>query len=377
MSGWMILPELFASAGLAAQLLSVIAVRHRIRSAPKTMPAPDLPPISVLRPVCGLENNLETTLRSTFHLTGRDVQILFCAACPDDPAVPLVEQLIAEYPQASARLLIGDDRISGNPKLNNLVKGWAAASNDWIVMADSNLLLPRDYLQELFACWTPGTGLVSSPAFGARPGNLWAAVEAAFLNTYQGRWQLLADELGIGFAQGKTLLWRRDILEASGGLAALGREMAEDVAATKLVRRAGLKVRVARVPFAHPLGMRTAREVWQRQCRWARVRRLGFARVYPAEVLGGAAMPAAVLAIAAALGWISTAVVPVFFFAWYAGEFALARSAGWPSSGRDILAWMVRDLMLPVLWIAGWFGSGFTWRGTAMGPRPTESKARP
>ncbi len=57
----------------------------------------------------------------------------------------------------------------------------------------------------------------------------WGELECAFLDTYQARWQLAADQLGNGFAQGKTLFWRRDILDAAGGPAALGAEMAEDL----------------------------------------------------------------------------------------------------------------------------------------------------
>ena len=96
-------------------------------------------------------------------------------------------------------------------------------------MADSNVLLPRDYLAILLARWTPGTGLVSSPPAGVRPEGFWAELECAFLDTYQARWQLVADQIGNGFAQGKTLFWRRDILDAAGGPAALGAEMAEDL----------------------------------------------------------------------------------------------------------------------------------------------------
>ena len=54
----------------------------------------------------------------------------------NDPVIPLIRRLMAEHPKVPARLLVGDDRISINPKLNNLVKGWNAADHDWIVMAD-------------------------------------------------------------------------------------------------------------------------------------------------------------------------------------------------------------------------------------------------
>ena len=81
-------------------------------------------------------------------------------ALPDDPAIALVESLIARHPEVPARLLIGEDLASPNPKLNNIAKGWAAAAHDWIVIADSNVLMPRDYLQRLLLTWRKSTGVV-------------------------------------------------------------------------------------------------------------------------------------------------------------------------------------------------------------------------
>jgi ceramide glucosyltransferase len=136
--------------------------------------------------------------------------------------VPVVNRLIAAHPDVRARLIIGKDRISPNPKLNNIVKGWRAAAHDWIVIADSNVLMPRDYIQRLSATWQPDTGLVCSPPVGCLPDGVFAELECAFLNTYQARWQCVADSAGYGFAQGKSMLWRRDLLERAGGIRAFG-----------------------------------------------------------------------------------------------------------------------------------------------------------
>ena len=239
-----------------------------------------------MRPLCGLDNYAADTLRSTFDLDYPHYEILFCVATASDPVVPLVEVLIAEHGSANAKLLIGDDRVSGNPKLNNVVKGWRAARHDWIVLADSNVLMPRDYIRQLFASWRADTGLVASPPVGCRPQGIWAELECAFLNTYQARWQYVIDSFGRGFAQGKTMLWRRADLERAGGIAALGKEVAEDAAATKIVRGSGLKVRLVDRPFVQPLGWRGAAEVWNRQVRWARLRRASFLPYFLPEALG-------------------------------------------------------------------------------------------
>src|ERR1700730_10871552 len=147
-----------------AQLASIVIAIFRLRrNSLDDVPRQELPPVSLVRPLCGLDNYAADTLRSTFDLDCPNYEILFCVATASDPVVPLVKTLIAEHGSANARLLIGDDRVSGNPKLNNVVKGWRAARHDWIVLADSNVLMPRDYIRQLFASWREDTGAVASP----------------------------------------------------------------------------------------------------------------------------------------------------------------------------------------------------------------------
>ena len=141
------------------------------------------PAVTVIRPVCGIENHIEATLASTFAIDYPRYEIVFCVADADDPVIPLVRGPIDRHPAIPSRLLIGDDRISVNPKLNNLVKGWKAARHDWIVMTDSNVLVPPDYLDPLLARWTPDAGLDCSPPVGAEPEGVGADLECAFLNT--------------------------------------------------------------------------------------------------------------------------------------------------------------------------------------------------
>ncbi|MEO8243619.1 MAG: ceramide glucosyltransferase [bacterium] len=325
----------------------------------------DCPGITVIRPFCGLENLLEATLTTTFLADYPTFELLFCVASESDPAIPLVRRLIAAHPNVNARLLIGDDKISGNPKLNNCVKGWRAAKFDYILLSDSNVLLPPDYLTRLVAQWTPGTGLVTSPPIGTQPDGFWAHLECAFLNSFQARWQLASARIGNGFAQGKMLFWQRDVLENAGGIAVLGREMAEDVASTKVVRAAGLHVRLPGRFFAQPIGRRSYGAVWTRQVRWARVRRLGFLIYFLPEFLAGAAFPLLATLILVANG-LTPWAIPALLVLWYGAEYLLARTGDWPRSPADLVAWILRDALLPALWVASWASSSFEWRGNVM-----------
>jgi ceramide glucosyltransferase len=348
-------------------LVTIFIAMTRCRPANYVAPPAMAPAVSLIRPVCGLDNYVEETLRSGFTLDYPRYELVFCVALRNDPVIPLVERLMAAHPHVPSRLLVGNDRISDNPKLNNIVKGWRAAANDWIVIADSNVLMPRDYIQRLLASWRGDTGLVCSPPIGCWPAGIWAELECAFLNTYQARWQYAADSIGLGFAQGKTMLWRRDGLERAGGIHALTTEIAEDAASTKVVRRANLRVRLVDAPFNQPLGKRSAGEVWRRQARWARLRRAAFKSCYAPEILTGGIWPLVTAGFLAAAADLSPAgCILIFATVWYGAEALLAWRTGWHLSWRSPMVWMLRDLLLPILWIDGWLGSDFVWRGNQM-----------
>ena len=226
----------FAATGLGLHVLSAVLAGGRCRkNLPERRPPAYLPPISIVQPLCGVEPYSRETLASIFALDYPEYEIVFCISptprirsprsCVDS------SMRIPKFPRGCSSATIAS---AANPKLNNVVKGWKAARHAWIVMADSNVLMPPDYLTRLISRWRPDTGIVCSPPIGSRPENFVAHLECAFLNTYQARWQYAAESVGYGFAQGKTMLYRRDVIEAAGGIEALGVEIAEDAASTKL-----------------------------------------------------------------------------------------------------------------------------------------------
>jgi ceramide glucosyltransferase len=355
--------------------ISIAAVQARPRRSPLAPPRP-APGVSVVRPVCGIDNFCEETLESSFGLDYPEYEVIFCVAEATDPVVPVVRRLIARHPERPAQLIIGDEKISANPKLNNCVRGWDAARYDWIILGDANVLMPKDYIQRLLASWRPRTGLVCSMPLGSRPTNLWAELECAFLNTFEARWQYCAEFLGLGFAQGKSMLARRDIIEAGGGIRALASDIIEDAAATKLVREQGLCVNLVDSPFEQPLGHRVFRDVWLRQLRWARTRRKTFALYYAPEIFASSVLPGAAAAfVAAALDWSIAATLLAFGVVWYAPEVLLARANHWYDSWRMPYLCLLRDLMMPIIYIDAWCMNDFVWRGNAMTMRADEDQS--
>jgi ceramide glucosyltransferase len=328
-----------------------------------------------LRPVCGRDEHDEATLASSLAQDYPDYDVLFCVARADDAVVPLLRQLIAGSP-VPARILVGQSTVIGNPKLDNVLKGWHATGREWVCMTDSNLLLPPDYISTLVDSWGPGTGLVSAPPFGILPDGWAARLECAFLNSNQARLQYLADSFGVGFAQGKTLFFNKPLLDKQGGPVALGRTLAEDVAATQVTRALGATVSLAPMPFAQPIGRRSIAQVLARQLRWSRVRRDGFPLLFGLEPLNGALLPAIAAAGAAAAAGLSPLAALPYLGLWYGAEAVLMRRAGWPSGWRDVAVLPLRDLLLPALWIATFRRRGFVWRGNAMGETPPPAAAQ-
>jgi ceramide glucosyltransferase len=323
--------------------------------------------VTIVRPVFGIESGIEDTLRSGFQLQYSNYEQIFCAHTTSDPIVPLVKRLIAEHSNVRSRLLYGDEQISGNPKLNNLAKSWPEIRSKWVLFCDSNVLLSPDFIQRQFEACRPSTGVVTSCPVAVLPKGFWAEVECSFLNPYHARWHIAVAALGFGFAHGKSMLIRRSFLEEAGGIDVLASEIAEDTALTKLVRARGLKVASSDVPVFQPLGQRTALELYHRQARWARLRRLTFPIAFLPEVLSGGVFPTAAVAILAVKAAVSVplAIMGETLF-WYGTELLFAVIVGWHVSWRTLPASVLRDILIPIIWLYAWIGQDFRWRGSSV-----------
>lgn len=349
-------------------LISVAIMARKCRARPRNLAAPqDAPPVTIVRPLRGVEAFSEEILRASFELDYPKYELIFCVQSDDDPIIPLVNRMIAGHQDRDASLLIGDDRISVNPKLNNCVKGWEAARYEYVILADSNALPPIDYIQTMLSAFQDDTALTVSMPIGSRPASFWALVECAILNTFQARWQYGAEAIGIGFAQGKNMMWRREILDCAGGLPALGAEVAEDAAATKIVRARNMRVRLVDMPFEQPLGVRTAQEVYARHARWSRLRRATFPAYYAPEIMNGSFVAVLSGAIAAqGLGFDPLPVVAAIISLLHGSELILARICGFVLEWRTPFALAMRDLLLPVIFVDGLIFDNFSWHGEAM-----------
>ena len=109
------------------------------------------PPVTIFKPLKGLDEGLEENLRSFFQLDYPTYQLLFCVADADDPAIAVVQKLLAEFPDHDAQLVVGCPAFGLNPKVENLAAMDRYRKHDVILISDSNVrvrpsLPPRDGL---------------------------------------------------------------------------------------------------------------------------------------------------------------------------------------------------------------------------------------
>ena len=360
----------FAGAAFVLHLLSAWIAAHRL--VRPTVSYHRRIPVTIIRPLAGVDYNTETCIQSTFDLEfDGHYEIIFCVDSEDDPVVPIVKRLQEKNRRASRLLFTttGIDNLGPNPKLNNLYKGYKAAGYDFIIIPDANVLLPPDYIQRMLVAWheRPNTGMVCAPPIGSDPKTWEAELEIAILNSYQARWQYVADNFERGFAQGKNLMFRKSDLDLAGGMKVLAQEVAEDAAATKVIRGMGLKVRLADGGFLQPLGWRSFKDVWSRQLRWAKLRRSTFPSFYLLEIFSGFLAPfLALLAASNALGQDVLGIGLAYALMWFLIEWWLTATVDWHMSWRMPFLWLLRELLIPVIWVMAWFGNSFEWRGHKM-----------
>jgi ceramide glucosyltransferase len=314
------------------------------------------PNITLIRPHKGLEPHIEQAIERNFLINYENYELIFCVSDYDDPIIAVIKRKIAQFPNLNARLLIGNDDFSNNPKLNNMKKGFLKAKGEIIVFADSNLILDADYLSHIAREFqNPKVGLVTAPPYAIGDDNFASQIEYAFLNGYAARWQLLCSFFGSSFAQGKTLAFRRSVLE-NGGFEALANEPAEDAAATLLLRRLKLKIKMLTPLYPQYIGKRDYGFVWNRQLRWAKLRRASFPVLYCSEAFSTLLIPI--------LTCLFTPLSALTVFAlWYLPEVIMMFALRLKLKPQLPFAWAIRDIMILAVWFVGFFGHSIQWQG--------------
>jgi ceramide glucosyltransferase len=356
----LVLLALVAGSLVYCVLTVIAAVRYKRVRPPAVR---DWPPISILKPLSGVDEGLEENLASFFEQQYPCFEILFAVRQPSDPAVAVVEGLRTRYPAVPARLIVTGEPPYPSSKVYSLDRMLEGARHDLIVMADSDVRVTPGMLAAIAAEFQDDKlGLATCP-YRAVPGrSFWSTLEAVGLNTEFVGGVLVARMLdGMKFALGPTIAARRATLAGIGGFDAVKDYHAEDFVMGKLAAERGYGVILSSYAIEHRIGAQGFAANLRHRLRWNRSTRRSRPWGYLGQVFTNPLPLALALWVVRPEWWPVAAAAAVF-----------RGAAGWATAGlvlRDPLTrrlWALvplQDAASFLVWICGFFGKTVLWRG--------------
>jgi len=372
--------ETIATVGTVGSLffyfLSALSLASFIRDRRKELkqvplPSTQLPPVSILKPLKGVDPEIWESFCSHCEQAYPHFQLIFGVSDPGDPAIEVVRKLQAKYPNRLIELIVCDRVLGANIKVSNLAQMLPAARHELLLVNDSDIRVPPDYLRKVIAPLADASlGLVTCLYRGVaspvvRP-TLGSRLEALGISTdfVPGVLSARFLERGLHFGLGSTLAFRRRDLEAIGGFEALLDFLADDYELGRRIASTGKKVELSAVTVATFLPAYTLRQFFLHQLRWARTirdaRRWGYA-----GLIFTFGLPWAFLTLLAARGaeWAWSLLVMTFAVRIAVGFVAAVVVLNDDQFFRYVLLLPLRDLIAPFVWAASFMGNRIHWRG--------------
>jgi ceramide glucosyltransferase len=348
-------------------LIAVLVWRSR-QGAP---PSARLPPVTVLKPLCGAEPGLYENLRSFCQQEYPEFQIVFGVRDRDDPALAVVARLLAEFPSLPIDVVVDPRQHGSNRKVSSLINMLGRARHDVLVMADSDAYVGPDYLKSVTApLLDRKVGLVTCIYHGEPTPRIWSRLGAMYVNEWYMPSVLLARLFGHqGYASGQTICVRRETLQGIGGLRAIADHLADDYQLGELVRGLGLRIVLSPYVLRAEHHEPTLDLLLRHEVRWMSTLRVLRPRSFRL-IFFGFSLPLAVMGLAlcaAGAGAMPSMLAWTLFEITVAARVAL-HLAHRVRGERPLLAdfWLLpaRDLLLCWVWWRTFFTSRITWRGS-------------
>jgi ceramide glucosyltransferase len=356
-------------------LLAILAtVRFKRRSASQQRDAlffapNQLPPVTIFKPVHGMEARLEQNLESFFQQEYPTYEIIIGARREDDPAIILAKNIARRYPQIKSSFVASGPPEWPNAKVFTLDKMIPLSRNDFFVISDSDVRVDRDFLRNVIPpLFGRKLGLVTCLYRGDPASDFWSFLEALGMSVEMPSGVVTADMLeGIRFALGPAVALRRDSLDAIGGIRATADYYSDDYVLGNKIWAAGYKVIFSHYFIHHVLTPRPFLRTLGDQLRWMKSTR----HSRPWGHIGSGltfAMPFGLLGLIAAAALGHWGLGLWFLATAFANRMIQSIVVGWWLM-RDQRAlkfcWLypLRDLQGFGVWLASFLSHTFYWRG--------------
>ncbi len=324
-----------------------------------------LPPLTLLKPLCGLDADMDETLATCCQQDYPTYQIIFTAHTSTDPSIAVVKKLQQNFPNVDIELVISDRLIGSNLKISNLANGISKVKYDILVLADSDIKVDQNYLKEIVQPFKDDKIGVVTCLYRSKIKNLISLFEAIGISTHFHPSVLVArlvEELQYGF--GSTIVIRKSILESIGGLNSVANCLADDYKLVNLVYQAGYRVRLSNYIVEHSLDTHSLRELIQRQSRWLRCIRVErFSSYLGLIITYGTCLSLIFLMVnqGSLIGWsvLGFTLTLRLFLAWLVGIYYFKD----PVVKQGFWLIFLRDIFGFIMWFYGLFNNTVIWRG--------------
>jgi len=363
-----------ASSTIFLIMTLVAAARYRRQAQARQAealapPATSLPPVAILKPLHGMEAELEENLESFFQQDYPDYEIIFGARDAENPALQIAQRVRARYSRVKSTVVLSGPPTWPNAKVFSLEKMMAVSNRSYFIISDSDVWVAPDFLRNTIPpLLDPKVGLITCMYRGIPASDFWSSLEALGLSVEMSSGVVVADMLeGMRFALGPAMAARRDSIDAIGGIAATADYYSDDFELGNRIWAKGYKVVLSHHIVRNVLTPRSPLRTLGDQLRWMKSTR--YSR--PAGHLGTGltfAMPFGLLALFAAsvLGHVTWGIA--IFAAAFVNRMLLSAAVGW-GIARDpralALCWLypLRDLSGFFVWLASYSSRRFYWRG--------------
>jgi ceramide glucosyltransferase len=361
-----------AVSALAALVLQGLAAwsahKHLGQRRPADLAA--FPPVSLLKPVKGMEDGLEENLRSFFEQDyPAAFELVFASTDPDDIAMLVARRVAHQYPKVPSRFVRADASFGMNPKVANLKGALDAAAYDLVLQSDANVRVAPDYLRRIVTEFEAADAkLLSSVVVGAGERSLGATLENLQLTAFIAPGMCTALHIvGETCVVGKSMLFRRTVLESVGGLERVRDILCEDFILGRAFKEAGLKVVLSPTPVININEDIPVERFLSRHSRWLKMRAVIHV---PSFVLDLFANPVALLFFA----WLLSGFDARFgFVILLAATLKTALDShyvrlfrGTPMLIEHLIASPLKDVLMGIVWIYAAFSRSVCWRGQTL-----------
>jgi len=325
------------------------------------------PSVSILKPVKGVDSDLEENLLSFVRQVYPSFEIVFGIQSPTDPAVPTLQRIRDTHPEVPVRIVLTTEAPGFNPKVNNLLGMMHQASHDFMVISDSNVRVAPDYLaQNVPLLLRPGVGLVCNLIRGRGDSGLGSLLESMHLNTFLLGNTCLLERFGEKIVVGKSIFFRKSELDFLGGLMRLKDVLAEDYLMGRLYYDWGLDVVVSDHVIDTWTRGWTVRQFLSRHARWGRLRWQLNRVAYVLEFLTNAPFWAVVLALVSGFAPAALAILVSAFLVKAAGDQLCNLRLQSPVRSAPLLLSPIKDVLVAMLFPVPLFSSHTNWRGNRL-----------